>query len=256
MCDAGVCCLVTRRGHLLYQPSRTELWGWGKDSCSWKSPSRKLSQPFRQSKIRIEMLCRADWNLLQWNRLRGNGPLAWDPSDVRQLASGRWNCPVSLTCCLKPPDRWQLPADAAICYSVCFHDVREAVLWDTDSGNSANVYAEQWPGHIAIDCSRIEKRWFKKHLLMASLDTKIRWEEPNASDNILIVPVPDQFLSWPVVLEACGLLSLPSQNCIWSLKNVRDWSQYLERFPLGCGYCICLEHSCFYSLFLLLLLTI
>lgn len=65
--------------------------------------------------------------------------LAGDQSAISHLASGRWYCSVSLTCCLKPSDRWQLPTDAA----VYFNDVREAVLWDAGSGDGASVSAEQ-----------------------------------------------------------------------------------------------------------------
>lgn len=116
MHDAGICCLVTRQGHLLYQQSRRELWGWGEDSNSLKPPSSKLFLPFRQSRTRTETLCRDDRNLLQWNGVCGNTlqcMLAGDPSAISHLASGRWHCSVSLTCCLKPSDRWQLPTDAA-----------------------------------------------------------------------------------------------------------------------------------------------
>lgn len=97
MHDAGVCCLVTRQGHLLYQQSRREPWGWGEDSNSWNPLSSKLFLPLRQSRTRTETLCRADRNLMQWNGLYGNTPPPPHPVHVS------WR-----SVCYQPPCFWKV----------------------------------------------------------------------------------------------------------------------------------------------------
>lgn len=136
--------------------------GWAKDSNSWKPPSWKLSLLFGQPTARTEAPCRTDWNLIQWNGSRGNHPqclLAWYPSDIRHLDSRRWIAQSNSLVW----NSLQETADTGEGCSVCFIHVRETILWESGSKDSANVCvyrAMARPHSYRTFQSWKRKRWF------------------------------------------------------------------------------------------------
>lgn len=88
--------------------------------------------------------------------------------------------------------------------SMCFNNVRETILWESGSKDGANVYAEQWPGHIVIEYSRVERG--KGDFFLTS----------NGCPGYFQDKVGEAWYFWQYSYCACSWLVLKLTSRIWS----------------------------------------